>query len=106
MVKVIKLAHVGLNALDLSKQAEFYNDKWGLERIDEFGNEMFFRAEGPAHHVLTLHGGQSAGLHHVALEVATPDDIERAFDELQAAGIEVVTPPAQELEPGVRRAIR
>jgi catechol-2,3-dioxygenase len=44
MVKVIKLAHVGLNAHDLSKQAEFYNDKWSLERIDEFGGEMFFRA--------------------------------------------------------------
>ena len=33
MVKVIKLAHVGLNTLDLSKQAEFYNDRWGLERV-------------------------------------------------------------------------
>src|ERR1700730_4580286 len=74
MVKVIKLAHVGLNALDLSKQAEFYNDKWGLERIDEFAGEMFFRAEGPAHHVLTLHEHAAAGMHHVALEVATSDE--------------------------------
>jgi catechol-2,3-dioxygenase len=106
MVKVVKLAHVGLNAVDLSKQAEFYNDKWGLERVDEFGNEMFFRAEGPAHHVLTLHEHESAGLHHIALEVASSDEIDRAFDELTAAGIEVVTPPAQELEPGVRKAIR
>ena len=106
MVKVIKLAHVGLNALDLSKQAEFYNDKWGLERIDEFGGEMFFRAEGPAHHVLTLHENAAPGMHHVALEVATPDEIDQAYEELQAAGIDVVTPPAQELEPGVARAIR
>jgi catechol-2,3-dioxygenase len=106
MVKVIKLAHVGLNALDLSKQAEFYNDKWGLERIDEFGGEMFFRAEGPAHHVLTLHDSQTPGLHHVALEVPTADDIDRAFDELSAAGINVVTPPAHELEPGIQKAIR
>src|SRR5258708_17781459 len=106
MVKVIKLAHVGLNALDLSKQAEFYNDKWGLERIDEFGGEMFFRAEGPAHHVLTLHENSAAGLHQVALEVATPEDVDLAYEELQAAGVEVVTPPAQELEPGVKRAIR
>src|SRR5882762_5922281 len=98
MVKVIKLAHVGLNALDLSKQAEFYNDKWGLERVEEFGGEMFFRAEGPAHHVLTLHENDAAGMHHVALEVATPAEIDQAYAELQAAGIEVVTPPAQELE--------
>ena len=106
MVNVIKLAHVGLNAVDLSKQAEFYNDKWGLQPVDEFGREMFFRAEGPAHHVLTLHEHESAGLHHIALEVASPSDIDQAFDELSAAGVEVVTPPAQELEPGVAKAIR
>jgi catechol-2,3-dioxygenase len=106
MVRVIKLAHVGLNAVDLSRQAEFYNDKWGLERVDEFGREMYFRAEGPAHHVLTLHEHDAAGLHHVALEVETPDDIDRAYEELAAAGVEVVTPPAQELEPGIHKAIR
>src|ERR1700737_5075713 len=100
MVKVIKLAHVGLNALDLSKQAEFYNDKWGLERIDESGREMFFRAEGPAHHVLTLHEHDAPGMHHVALEVATSDEIDQAYDELLAAGIDVAPPPAQAREPG------
>jgi catechol-2,3-dioxygenase len=106
MVNVIKLAHVGLNTTDLSRQAEFYNDKWGLQRIDEFGGEMFFRAEGPAHHVLTLHDTGATGLHHVALEVASPEDIDRAFEELQAAGVEVVNAPAQELEPGIQKAIR
>src|SRR5690242_349963 len=106
MVRVTKLAHVGLNARDLSTQAEFYNDKWGLARIDDFGGEMFFRADGPAHHVLTLHSDDTSGMHHVALEVAADDDIDRAYDELLAAGIDVVTPPAQDLEPGVKRAIR
>src|SRR5712691_5554962 len=106
MVRVIKLAHVGLNALDLSTQAEFYNDKWGLERIDEFGDELFFRAEGPAHHILTLHANSAAGLHHVALEVASAAEIDQAYEELQAAGVQVVTPPARELEPGVKKAIR
>lgn len=106
MIKVTKLAHVGLNAVDLSRQAEFYNDRWGLERIDEHSGEMFFRAEGPAHHVLTLHEQQTPGLHHVALEVAGADEIERAYEELLGAGIEVVTPPTQELEPGIARSIR
>jgi catechol-2,3-dioxygenase len=106
VVKVVKLAHVGLSAVDLSKQAEFYNDKWGLERIDEHGRDMFFRAEGPTHHVLTLHENEAPGLHHVALEVPTPDDVDRASDELAAAGVEIVTPPTQELEPGVKKAVR
>lgn len=107
MIKVVRLAHVGLNTQDLSKQAEFYNDRWGLERVDEFGGEMFFRADGPDHHVLTLHDvGRAGGLHHLALEVASTDDIERAHEQLLARGVEIVTSPTQELEPGVRKALR
>jgi catechol-2,3-dioxygenase len=107
MVRVIKLAHVGLNAHDLSRQAEFYNDRWGLERIDEHRGEMFFRAEGPSHHVLTLHEAETpGGMHHLALEVATAAEIDQAYEELQAAGIQIVTPPTQDLEPGVAKALR
>jgi catechol 2,3-dioxygenase-like lactoylglutathione lyase family enzyme len=105
MIQVVKLAHVGFGARNLSLQAEFYTDKWGLQPIEEHGSELFLRAEGPEHHVLTLHGGEP-GLHHIALAVAAPEDIDRAHDELLAAGVEVVTPPTQELEPGVARAIR
>src|SRR5438067_219059 len=86
MVQVTRLAHVGLQAKSLSAQAEFYNDRWGLERVDEFGREMFFRADGPDHHVLTLSEGDDAGLHHVALQVPSLDDIDRAYDDLLALG--------------------
>jgi catechol-2,3-dioxygenase len=106
-IKVARLSHVGLRANDLSKQAEFYTARWGLEPIDEGGQAMFLRADGPDHHVLTLHGGaESGGLDHFAFEVDDPDDIERAADLLSARGCEIVTPPTQELEPGVARAIR
>ena len=106
MVQVTRLAHVGLQARSLSTQAEFYNDRWGLERVDEFGREMFFRADGPDHHVLTLTEGDAAGLHHVALQVPNLDDIDRAYEDLLARGVEIVTPPTQDLEPGVKRALR
>lgn len=106
MVHVTRLAHVGLQAHSLSTQAEFYNDRWGLERVDEFGREMFFRADGPDHHVLTLTEADAAGLHHIALQVPNLDDIDRAYEDLLARGVEIVTPPSQELEPGVKRALR
>jgi catechol 2,3-dioxygenase-like lactoylglutathione lyase family enzyme len=105
MVKVIKLAHVGLGAQNIGIQAEFYNDRWGLNPIDEHAGELYFRADGPEHHVLTLHEG-SPGLHHIALSVANEDDVDRAFEELSAQGVEIVTPPTQDLEPGVKRAVR
>ncbi len=106
MVHVTRLAHVGLQATSLSDQAEFYNDRWGLERVDEFGGEMFFRADGPDHHVLTLSEGDAAGLHHVALQVPSVEELDRAYEELLARGVQVVTPPTSDLEPGVKRALR
>src|SRR5712691_4409386 len=106
MVQVIKLAHIGLSAKDLSTQAEFYNDRWGLHAVDDHEREMFFRAEGPAHHVLSLHESDSSGLHHVALEVATVEEVDQAHEELLALGIEIVTPPTQDLEPGMAKAVR
>jgi catechol 2,3-dioxygenase-like lactoylglutathione lyase family enzyme len=103
MVQVTRLAHVGLRAKCLSTQVEFYNDRWGLERIDEFRGEMFFRVDGPDHHVLTLHAAETSGLHHFAFEVASVEDLDRAVDELGALGLPIITPPTEGLEPGVRK---
>ncbi|MBV9326118.1 MAG: VOC family protein [Chloroflexi bacterium] len=106
-ITVARLSHVGLRANDLSKQAEFYTERWGLEPIDEDSQDMFLRADGPDHHVLTLHtGSEPAGLDHFAFEVAHPDDLDRAADVLSSLGHEIVAPPTQELEPGIARAIR
>ena len=105
-IRVARLSHVGLRARDLDKQTEFYTDRWGLEPIEESSQERFLRADGPEHHVLTLHAGDDAGLDHFAFEVAHPDDIERAADIMTNLGLEVVVPPTAELEPGVAKAIR
>src|SRR5947209_9098622 len=106
MLQVKKLAHVGFRAQNLGTQAEFYNDRWGLDRIDEHSGEMFFRADGPDHHVLTLHRADSPGLHHFAFEVASAEGLDRAADELAAHGLSIVTPPTAGLEPGVAKAMR
>ena len=106
MIKVNKLAHVGFHARDLSRQAEFYGDRWGLQTVDEFKGEMFFRAEQPDHHVLTLHEAEAPGMHHVALAVSTPAEVDQAYEELLAAGVEIVNPPSQDLAPGIGRALR
>src|SRR5712691_4951235 len=101
MVQVTKLAHVGFGTRNLSGQAEFYNDRWGLEQIEAHADEMFFRADGPDHHVLTLHAAEAPGLHHFAFEVASTADLDRAIDELGALGLPIITPPTRGLEPGI-----
>lgn len=105
-ISVARLAHVSLRARDLSKQAEFYTARWGLDPIDEADEEIFLRADGPDHHVLTLRTGDDAGLDHFAFEVSDPDDIERAANILSGRGTEIVVQPTQDLEPGVKKAIR
>src|SRR5438046_3177604 len=68
--------------------------------------ELCFGADGPDHHVLTLHSADAPGLHHFAFEVASSDDLDRAADELAALGLPIVSPPTSGLEPGVARAMR
>ena len=34
------------------------------------------------------------------------EDVERAYEELLARGVQVVTPPTSDLEPGIKRALR
>src|SRR6266568_773183 len=104
-IKVTKLAHVGLAPKDLDKSAAFYTERWGLEPIDEHGHKKFLRAEGPEHHILTLTEG-GGGLDHFAFHVASADEIDRAADVLAEKGVEIVTPPTKELEPGVAKALR
>src|SRR5207302_6677421 len=105
-IKITRLSHVGLRARDLGKQAEFYTVRWGLDAIDGHGNDVFLRADGPDHHVLTLHAGDEAGLDHFAFEVEHRDDIDRAADIVAGLGLEIVVPPTRDLEPGVARAVR
>jgi catechol 2,3-dioxygenase-like lactoylglutathione lyase family enzyme len=105
-INVARLSHVGFRAKDLDKQAEFYTARWGLDAIDEAPSSVFLRGDSPDHHVLTLHASDGAGLDHFAFEVTAADDIDRAADELSAQGLEIVTPPTPELEPGVKKAIR
>lgn len=103
---VTKLSHVALKVSDLSTQAEFYIDRWGLDRIDEDGKDLFLRADNPDHHILQLSNSGASGLDHVSFEVANADDIERAADILNSNGVEIVTPPTNALEPGVAKGLR
>jgi catechol-2,3-dioxygenase len=104
-VNVKRLSHVGLTATSVDKQAEFYTDRWGLDRIDEADGTLYLRGDGGDHHCLTLRPGEP-GLDYVAFEVGSTDELERAVDKLHARGLEITVPPAADLEPGIARALR
>ncbi len=107
-VKVVKVGHVGLKVHNLSQQGEFYTDLWGLGLTEEDDGALYLRAEDPSHHIVALYEGEHDrnSVDHVGLEVRDRDDLERAADELERRGIEIVMPPGPSPEPGHARAMR
>jgi lactoylglutathione lyase len=91
--------HVGLNVTDLSRSIRFYQDVFGFDVLAESENAdrryAFLGRDGNL--VLTL-WQQSAGafdaarpgLHHLAFDVPTVDDVEAATARLAALGVPLI----------------
>ena len=91
--------HVALRVRDLEASAEFYKRVLGFtEDVERFGRGVmaFLRApQSTNHHDLALLGigpkaaddsPRSVGMHHMALEVDTIDDLANGYDRLVAEG--------------------
>lgn len=98
--KVTKLGHAVLRVSDLERSVTFYTDVLGFEVSDAYpatmmpGGMVFLRFS-PDHHGIALIGeathrsGDASGLHHMAFEVATLDEVIRARDHLLANGVQL-----------------
>jgi catechol 2,3-dioxygenase-like lactoylglutathione lyase family enzyme len=100
---IFRLNHAVLYVRDLEATVRFYRDVLGFERIDEmtpegFAGAAFLRAPGSTNdHDLGLFeigptagpsgaGRTTVGLYHLAWEVDTLDELERAAHNLSEAG--------------------
>ncbi|MBS1878277.1 MAG: VOC family protein [Actinobacteria bacterium] len=117
---VKQIGHVGLAVRDLDRSVAFYCDTLGLsltERFeypeDEVGHGVTVRAGAflrcnSTHHCLSIFvlkdsaldpGGTPVyGLHHIAFEVSTPEQLLALYRDFKARGIEIVN--AREGGPG------
>lgn len=88
-----KIGHVALYVKDLQRSAKFYTEVMGFNISDIYdgdvlpGGVVFLRC-GADHHgvaLFPLPEGQTAkgGLHHMAFEVSTLDEVLRARDHLR-----------------------
>ncbi|MER7344031.1 VOC family protein [Streptomyces aurantiacus] len=92
-----RTGHVGLNVTDLDRSLAFYRDVIGFELIGEGkeeGRRFAFLGHAGAL-TLTLwqqagapYEGGRAGLHHLAFEVGTIDEVRAYERELRAYGVE------------------
>lgn len=106
-----KIGHVALYVSDIERSTRFYTDVLGFYVSDTYeedmmpGGAVFLRCN-PDHHGIALFKGTErnpagAGLHHLAFEVDTLDDVVRArthlrqhhvsidFDGRRRAGVQI-----------------
>jgi catechol 2,3-dioxygenase len=94
-----KIGHVALYVADIKRSTQWYKDVLGFEVSDEYeegmmpGGAAFLRCN-PDHHGIALFKATAenpagAGLHHLAFEVATLDDVVRARAHLRKLDVPV-----------------
>lgn len=106
MVQIANFAAFTLNTRNLSHQGEFYNDRWGLQVVDESSGSLYLRAEGPRHHVLSLHESDGEpGLRSIVFELADGYSVTQAHEELLEAGVEIVAGPTSDPHAGIAEGL-
>ncbi len=94
-----KIGHVALYVSDIERSARFYTQVLGCSISDVYGEDMFpggavFLRVNADHHGVALFKASEAnpagaGLHHLAFEVGTLDEVVRARAHLRAQGVAI-----------------
>ncbi len=90
--RIGKIGHVALRVSDLEHSARFYTQVLGFRVSDVYESDMMpggvvFMRCNTDHHGIALfraEGEAGAGLHHIAFEVATLEEVLRAREHLRA----------------------
>ncbi len=92
--RIGKLGHIALHVRDVGRSARFYTEVLGFQVSDVYGDDMmpggavFLRCNTDHHGVALFQADEEqlagAGLHHVAFEVATLEEVVRAREHLRA----------------------
>jgi len=98
MIQARKLGHVVLKVRDAAKSRDFYTRTLGLKvSHEDLSRGAVFLSFGETHHDLALFqlasgeppDARQPGLHHMAWQLPTFDELRAAYHELRAIGIPV-----------------
>jgi catechol 2,3-dioxygenase-like lactoylglutathione lyase family enzyme len=91
--RIGKIGHVALYVRDVARSARFYTEVLGFQVSDVYGNDMmpggavFLRCNTDHHGVALFQAEEAqlanAGLHHMAFEVSTLDEVVSAREHLR-----------------------
>lgn len=114
--RITKIGHVGLTVRDIDRTIDFYSTYLGMRLTEKFEYEEVRLGHGVAvqagafircdttHHELSIFKMRSAvlpddapdaprfgfGLHHLAFELASPDDLKGLYVLMRDGGVEIV----------------
>ena len=103
-----RIGHTHLKVRDLARAVEFYTRFFGLELVEQVGDQYAFLTGkaavgwhgGPVHHEIALQTvgpdapappSHGTGLYHVAFEVPDKQAFARAYQRLVEAGVRAAT---------------
>ena len=89
------LAHVGLRSSDPARDEAFWTGVLGARVSDRIGVAPLLRFDEAHHRVALLHSSKP-GIHHVAFQVGTFDDVMRNWYFLRDSGVRVAFGPGRE----------
>ncbi|MBM7644893.1 catechol 2,3-dioxygenase-like lactoylglutathione lyase family enzyme [Scopulibacillus daqui] len=93
MIGVTHLRHVSLITPSLSEQSQYYEKVWGLDKVYESGDSVYFRGASPENHILSLHAGEKKRLHHIAFGMVDKNAVDEAAETLASLNVPIVSPP-------------
>ncbi len=77
---------VELVASNLDEATRFYEDVWGLARVEARNDSCYFRGTARYHHVLGLHSGAQPAVVRIVFDVADRQSVDALHDTIAAAG--------------------
>lgn len=93
---VTHLRHVDLAVPDFDIQRDFYTEQWGLTEVASDEGISYLAAEGSSEpYVVRVRKSDSKGVETVALGVADRSAVDQLAERLIAAGVTIVSEPAE-----------
>src|SRR5579864_9304686 len=80
------LRSIELVATNLDEATRFYEDVWGLRRVERRNDATYFRGTGAYHHILGLHRGAQPAVVRIVFDVADRRAVDTLHDAVTAAG--------------------
>ncbi|MEA2732429.1 MAG: hypothetical protein QOD93_1944 [Acetobacteraceae bacterium] len=89
---VTALRSVDMTVPDLAAAEQFYTNVWGLDVAVRTRDAIYLHGTGSDHHILALHGGETAALRSITFRAATPASLGDIAMRAVQAGARLLQP--------------